>query len=126
MGVAMMANKNIICDPCRPCQSMLCILNSIISLNLTDSLHSQLPQVPRCPDLAIFVSTTTITMTAIMMMTETDCFTPCACTWCNNRLFCFQANVDNLVCSGHTFMICCMQCMEYQHNCACSFFCMVG
>ena len=70
MGVAMMANKNIICDPCRPCQSILCILNSIISLNLTDSLHSRLPQVPRCPDLAIFVSTTTTTMTAIMMMTE--------------------------------------------------------
>ena len=54
--------KYTICDACRPCHSILSILKPVFSPNSTYSLCLQLAQVPRSPDLAIFVSTTT-TMT---------------------------------------------------------------
>ena len=46
---------NTICDDCRPCHSML--KTFFFSLNSTGSLCLQLAQVPKSPNLVIFVST---------------------------------------------------------------------
>ena len=48
----------------------------------TDWLCLQHAQTPRTRDLAIFVPTTTTTTTTDG---QTDCFTPCACAWGNNK-----------------------------------------
>ena len=58
MGVAIM--NYTICDVCRPYQLHT---EASFSPKLTDSLCLQVDQVPRSPDLVIFVSTTTTAMT---------------------------------------------------------------
>ena len=60
--------KYTICDACRSCHLILSILKPVCLPNLTDSLCLHLSQVPRSPDLAIFVSIMTTMMT---MMTIT-------------------------------------------------------
>ena len=55
--------KYSICDACRSCHSILSILKPVFA-NSTDSLSLQLTQMPRSPDLVIFVSMTTTTTMA--------------------------------------------------------------
>ena len=57
-----------ICDAYMQCHSILTILKPVFfSMNSTDSLCLQLAQVPRSPDLAIFVSTMTTTTEPITL-----------------------------------------------------------
>ena len=59
--------KYTICDAC--IQAVPLDSEASCSPNLTDLLHLQLAQVPRCSDLMIFASTTMTTM--MMTMTTT-------------------------------------------------------
>ena len=65
--------QKYICDACRQCHLILCILKPIFSSNSTDSSHIQLAQVPKSPDLAIFVSTTTTPHGVIKLILVRHC-----------------------------------------------------
>ena len=63
--------KFTICDTCysRLCHSFLSILKACFLSSMTDSLCLQLAQMPRSPDLAIFVSTTAMMTTTTRLIT---------------------------------------------------------
>ena len=76
MGVVTMVNKTTLFVMLVDHATRFQEYQASFSPNSTDWLRLQLTQVPRYPDLTIFVSTITMTTTTKKMIA----FTPCTCT----------------------------------------------